>query len=261
MRRGLVNAQAYRSGMVLGLTLAEIMVLLVFMMLLAAAALLLQQDSAVGALDDRARGLAAARAEIQLVQARVTGLETALDQSRRIAEQADQADQARAQSEATARRQYSQAIGAVAALTDDLAVARSEAQTLGGQNAQMRGEIQRIHGNAGSGLPYCWTAPDGKPITLLRITLRDTGVIAQDPAPRPRAEDTLWTKLVVLPRDQLLPMEIFLTQVGAAIEKSNSDRCRHALEVIDGTGPSNKRGYKGLMNQLWGNFLLREVGG
>ena len=258
MRRGLVNAQAYRSGMVLGLTLAEIMVLLVFMMLLAAAALLLQQDSAVGALDDRVRGLAAARAEIQVVQARVTGLETALDQSRRIAEQADQA---RAQSEGAARRQYSQATATLATLTEDLAAARGEAQTLGGQNAQMRGEIQRIHGNAGSGLPYCWTASDGKPVTLLRITLRDTGVVAQDPAPRPRAEDTLWTKLVVLPRDQLLPMEIFLTQVGAAIEKSNSDRCRHALEVIDGTGPSNKRGYKSLMNQLWGNFLLREVGG
>lgn len=258
MRRGLANAQAYRSGMVLGLTLAEIMVLLVFMMLLAAAALLLQQDEAVGALDDRARGLAAARAEIQAVQARITGLETALDQSRRIAEQADQA---RAQSEAAALREYFQATATLATLTADLAAARGEAQMLGGQNAQMRGEIQRIHGNAGSGLPYCWTAPDGKPITLLRITLRDSGVIAQDPAPRPKAEDTLWSKLVALPRDQLLPMEIFLTQVGAAIEKSNSDRCRHALEVIDGTGPSNKRGYKGLMNQLWGNFLLREVGG
>ena len=258
MRRGLANAQAYRSGMVLGLTLAEIMVLLVFMMLLAAAALLLQQDSAAGALDDRARGLAAAQAEIQVVQVRVTGLETALDQTRQIAEQADQA---RAQSEAAARRQYSQAMAALAALTSDLAAARGEAQMLGGQNAQMRGEIQRINGNAGSGLPYCWTAPDGKPITLLRITLRDTGVIAQEPAPRPRAEDTLWTKLIVLPRDQLLPMENFLTQAGAAIAQSNNDRCRHALEVIDGTGPSNKRGYKGLMNQLWGNFLLREVGG
>lgn len=258
MRRGLANAQAYRSGMVLGLTLAEIMVLLVFMMLLAAAALLLQQDSAVGALDERARGLAAAQAEIQVVQVRVTGLETALDQTRQIAEHADQA---RAQSEDTARRQYSQAMAALAALTGDLATARGEAHMLGGQNAQMRGEIQRIHGNAGSGLPYCWTAPDGKPITLLRITLRDTGVIAHDPAPRPKAEDTLWPKLIVLPRDQLLPMEIFLAQASAAIAQSNNDRCRHALEVIDGTGPSNKRGYKGLMNQLWGNFLLREVGG
>jgi hypothetical protein len=252
------NAQAYRSGMVLGLTLAEIMVLLVFMMLLAAAALLLRRDSAAASLDDQVRGMQAARAAAATIAARVADLEAALIQSRQIAAEADQA---RGRTEANARIEIAQARATIAGLTRELAAARTEAQGLLGQNAQMRGEIQRINGNAGSGLPYCWTTPDGKPVTLLRVTLRDTGVIAQDPAPRPRPDDPLWARIAAMPRGAIVPMEEFLALAGGVIAQSNTDRCRHAVEVIDGTGPTNKRGYKGLMNQLWGSFLLREVGG
>lgn len=258
MKRNVASAQAYRSGMVLGLTLAEIMVLLVFMMLLAAAALLVRHDSAAVALDDQARRIAVAKAEAAAIAARVAGLEAALNQTRQIA--AD-AEQARNRSDVEATRQQAQARKTIAELTNDLAAARAEAQGLQGQNAQMRGEIQRINGNAGSGLPYCWTNPDGKPITLLRVTLRDAGVIAQDPTPRPRPDDPLWARLTALPRGAMTSMEEFLAQSGGVIAQSNSDRCRHALEVVDATGPTNKRGYKGLMNQLWGSFLLREVGG
>lgn len=244
--------------MVLGLTLAEIMLLLLFLMLLAAASLLLRRDGVQGIADDQARGLAAAKADADAVARRVVGLEAALSQA---GQRAMEADQARSRAEAAASTQHAQARATIAGLANDLGATRSELQAVLGQNAQMRGEIQRIHGNAGSGLPYCWTTPDGKPIALLRVTLRDTGVIAQDPAPRPKPGDPLWTKLAAMPRDQVVPMERFLAQAEMVIAQSNSDRCRHALEVIDGTGQTNKRGYKALMNQLWGNFLLREVGG
>lgn len=244
--------------MVLGLTLAEIMVLLVFMMLLAAAALLVRHDSTEAALDDQARGAAGARADAAATAARVAGLEAALNQTRQIAAEADQA---RSRGEARATQLQAQARATIAGLTGELAAAKADALGLQGQNAQMRGEIHRVNGNAGSGLPYCWTTPDGKPVTLLRVTLRDDGVIVQDPSPRPRPEDPLWTRLAALQRGGVTPMEAFLAQAGGVIAQSTADRCRHAMEVIDGTGATNKRGYKGLMNQLWGSFLLREVGG
>lgn len=258
MKRGDAGAQAYRRGMVLGLTLAEIMVLLVFMMLLAAAALLLRHDSAETALAEQIRGEAAARADAAAIAERMAGLEAALTQTRQVA---TNADQARSRSEARASEQQAQARAMLAGLVSDLAAARTEGQALLGQNTQMRGEIQRINGNAGSGLPYCWTTPDGRPVTLLRVTLRDTGVIAQDASPRPRPEDPLWLRLGAMPRGVITPMEEFLAQAGGLIAQSSGDRCRHAVDVIDGTGPTNKHGYKGLMNQLWGRFLLREVGG
>lgn len=250
--------QAYRRGMVLGLTLAEIMVLLVFMMLLAAAALLVRHDSTEAALDEQVRGTAGARAETATALARVAGLEAALNRTRQIAAEADHA---RSQGEARAIQLQAQARATMSSMAGELAAARAAALGLQGQNAQMRGEIQRINGNAGSGLPFCWTTPDGKPVTLLRVTLRDDGVIAQDPSPRPRPDDPLWTRLDTLPRGVVAPMETFLAQAGGVIAQSNADRCRHAVDVIDGTGATNKRGYKGLMNQLWGHFLLREVGG
>lgn len=249
------NAQAYRRGMVLGLTLAEIMLLLVFMMLLAAAFLLQRQQTATAALDDQAQAIAAAKSG---ASARIATLEAALAQTSAVAATAEQT---RRQVANDAARQLATANANVVRLTAELAAARTDAQALIGQNAQMRGEIARINGNAGSGLPYCWTSPDGKPITLLRVTLRDDGVVAQDPTPRPRPDDRLWTGIAGLPRGNVLAMDAFLAQATVLIAQSTADRCRHAVDVIDATGPTNKRGYKGLMNQLWGHFLLREVGG
>ena len=261
MTRRLADAQGYRRGMVLGLTMAEIMLLLVFLLLLAASALLFRRETAQTALQEQrdhqtreTNAVVAWQSQLAKQASRAIALEAALSESRTVAAQADAARaavEAKLAAQATILQTQAKAI----------AVAHSEAQALGGQNAQMRGELARVHGNAGSGMPYCWTAPDGRPITALRVQLRDAGVIAQEPDPRPRPGDPAWGKLVAVPRGVLEPIENFMAQAAPFIALSDSERCRHAMDVIDATGPANKSGYKGLMNRLWGSFLLHEVGG
>ncbi len=36
-------------------------------------------------------------------------------------------------------------------------------------------------------------------------------------------------------------------------------KCRYAVEAFDGTGRTNKIGYKLLMGRLWSVFMVREI--
>ena len=261
MTRRLADAQGYRRGMVLGLTMAEIMLLLVFLLLLAASALLFRRDGAdalAQAQRDRqaasAGELADLRARAAAQEARLGTLEAGLAQSHA---EVVRAEEGRALADAALARQSAN----VRAQAAQLAAAQAEAHAVSGQNAQMRAELSRLHGNAGSGLPYCWTTPDGRPVTALRVQLRDGGVIAQEPSPRPRPEDPAWATLAGLQRNVLLPVESFMAQTAGLVAQSDADRCRFAIDVIDGTSATNKPGYKGLMNRLWGSFLLHEISG
>ena len=95
---------------------------------------------------------------------------------------------------------------------------------LTGQNAQMRNELARLNGNNGSGLPYCWTTPDGQPVYMLRVMLRDAGVIANDIQPRSRPDDTAWQLLEPLNRGQLLPIATFMLQTAQLQAKANAEK-------------------------------------
>ncbi len=261
MTRRLADAQGYRRGMVLGLTMAEIMLLLVFLLLLAASALLFRREGARQALRDQRDRQATAAAVGAALQARldtqvgqINALQAVLHETRTAAAQADAA-------RAGVATQLAAQARVLQAQTRELSAARSAAQGLAGQNTQMRGELARVHGNAGSGLPYCWTTPDGRPVTALRVQLRDGGVVVHEPEPRPRPGDAAWDRLATVPRGVQEPIERFMAQAAPFIAQSDNERCRYAVDVIDATGPANKSGYKRLMNRLWGSFLLHEVGG
>lgn len=261
MTRRLADAQGYRRGMVLGLTMAEVMLLLVFLLLLAASALLFRRDGKAEVLQaeqvreaETAVTITTLRNQVAAGDARTAVLQSTLDTA--LAESHANAvalERARALTETVLKQGQLLRLQAT-----DL---RADLQAMTGQNTQMRNELARVHGNAGSGLPYCWVSPDGRPITAFRVQLRDGGVVAQPPEPRPRPDDPVWTKLAPLQRGVLLPIETFMTQAASFVAQSDAEGCRYAIDVIDATGPSNKLGYKGLMNRLWGSFLLHEVAG
>ena len=122
-------------------------------------------------------------------------------------------------------------------------------QNLTGQNAQMRAELARLKGNGGSGLPYCWTTLDGKPIYMFKVDLRDGGVIAHDVEPRPRPEDDAWRLVSSVQRDAMVPISAFLAQVAplgaagrgrkmplrGARRRWNGKHKQARLQVADGT--------------------------
>ncbi|WP_158933150.1 hypothetical protein [Acidisphaera sp. S103] len=130
---------------------------------------------------------------------------------------------------------------------------------LTGQNEQMRREIARVKGNGGSGLPYCWTTLDGHPEYMLRVDLHDDNVVVSDISPRPRSGDPAWQLLDAVPRGQTITIATLISEVAPLDRDGTAKKCRYAVEAFDGTGRTNKIGYKFLMGRLWSVFMVREI--
>ena len=302
------DPREYRRGVVLGLTLAEVLVLLAFLLLLAMSALLLRRDKEQAALNERLGRYAvvlgpltealASRAIVVEDTEQLAGLierggaadalRTQLDEAGRRLEDARRAV-VRQESELSRLRESArETAAAIQAATEHAALAailervpgppsqpladkleglvkRSagvEAATasLTGQNAQMRTELARLKGNGGSGMPYCWALPNGRAQEMLKVEMQDTGVIVRDLEPRARPEDPAWPLLDGVSRGRLMPLAEFVAQTSPLQARAGTERCRYAIQVIDGTGITNKPGYKQSMGRLWSVFMLREVG-
>ena len=299
----LSDRREYRRGVILGLTLAEILVLLVFLLLLACGAILSRRDKELAELHidvDRYRSMlqpVIARARLggldvqdsdQLVALLVRGkeadlLKTELDSARSALDRAN-AEAARKEDElgrlraivsgmsANQRETLSKAADdeTLAALltragagagkpSEHVRVLLAKDENLTGQNAQMRAELARLKGNGGSGLPYCWTTLEGRPVYMLRVELQDDGVLLHDVEPRPRPEDPAWPVLDAVSRNTLMPVNRFLAETSALQAMAASGKCRYALLAIDATARTNKPGYKMLMGRLWSGYMVHEV--
>lgn len=302
------DPREYRRGVVLGLTLAEVLVLLVFLLLLSMSALLLlrrdREQAAIGGKLDRYASLLqpltealAGRGVVVEDTDRLVGLiergaaadrlQGQLEDARRAPDMARDASvgdarellRLRAAEGAAARVAESAAkYAALAAILERLpgapsvplperlerAVQRAAAVDEGsasllGQNAQMRGELARLKGNGGSGIPYCWALPDGRAQYMLKIEMGDTGVVVRDLDPRARPADPAWPLLDAVARGRLMPMGEFISQTAQLQARAAADRCRYAVQVVDATGITNKPGYKQSMGRLWTVFMIREV--
>lgn len=304
----LADPREYRRGVVLGLTLAEVLLLLVFLLLLSMSALLLRRDREQAAMTEKLgryavllrpvtealtnRGLAVEDTD-RLASLIERGSE-ADDLKTRLAEAGRRLETARVNAERRDRElQTLQEItkdasrnSAAAAESAALAAilerapgpssqrlveklerivertmhAEAASASLVGQNAQMRTELARLKGNGGSGLPYCWALPDGRPQLMLKVEMQDTGIIVHDLQPRARPDDPAWLLLDSVTRERLIPMADFIGHTSPLAARSTSERCRYVIQVIDGTGMTNKPGYKQSMGRLWSVFIIREVG-
>jgi len=293
----------YRRGVVLGLTLAEVLILLVFLLLLTMTALLLRKDR-----ENTALGRDAEIATIVKSTAASQGV--AIDNDSLANLIRDGAQDGRLRSELSEARQQAAANAKVAsdeqalasllervpgqpgetpaeklsrvmsqvdanarAADDDRALASllervpgspgetsaEKLTTVVGQNVQMRNELLRLHGNGGSGLPYCWTLPSGQPQYMLMVDMHDDGVIVSDFSDRPRPDDPAWLTLDGIARGQIMPIETFISEVSPLKGMEAAQRCRYAIQALDSTARTNKPGYKLFMGRLWSVFQVQEV--
>lgn len=303
----LADPRKYRRGVVLGLTLAEVLVLLVFLLLLAMSAMLLRRDRDQAALTEKLGRYAALLRPVTealasrgivvddtdqlagLIERGTTAdkLRSQLDEVGRkleaaqVASEKQESELSRLQESTRQMARMSEAAAehaALAAVLEQVPGPRSqplpeklaglvrqaatvEATTasLTGQNAQMRTELARLKGNGGSGQPYCWALPDGRAQYMLKVEMQDTGVIVRDLEPRARPLDPAWPLLDSVSRGSLMPMSQFIGQISSLQARSNAERCRYAIQAFDGTGITNKPGYKQSMGRLWSVFMVREV--
>jgi hypothetical protein len=280
---------AYRRGVILGLTLAEMLILLVFFLTLCAGALLARQarevtvmtdqindlEHALGvgnleptqliaSLNKRVENAAAAEAMLKTTQADLASSEArAANLQRQVAELSEKLRPTRAPLE--------ERLAVLDRMTAMLrAVPGSSASEPESNLANLITQYEKavsgtsVKSNGAPGLPSCWTSPQGNPLFMLRITMQgatagDVTVSADDDVPRQHSDDPAWLLIRDLSRSRFMSISELATRIAALSRRSAELKCRYAVEVVDHTAGANKTGYKAAISRLRGLFYLREI--
>jgi len=217
-------------------------------------------DTLRSQLDEAGRKLEAARVASERQEGELSRLREATRDMARMAKAAAEHATLAAMLERVDGQQSQSLPDKLAGLVQKATTVEAATASLTGQNAQMRAELARLKGNGGSGQPYCWALPDGRAQYMLKVEMQDTGVIVRDLEPRARPEDSAWPLLDGVSRGRLMPMSEFIAHTSPLQARANAEKCRYAIQAVDGTGVTNKPGYKQSIGRLWSVFMVREVG-
>ena len=270
--------QSYRRGLILGLTIAESVVLIIFALLLILTTLLISKDSQLKTCQSEKQTLAEhchdtdellislreQNKKIVALEKKISGLEAELNaRIQKISSLEKKAADLEAQLTKLEKvrqllERINQQIPGDQALSEklDVLIKQAEAwkrlvQQLTKSQAvpdeQIQGMLNKALEKIGTERPSCWVANDGKPQYIFTIELRANGVIVHDNAIRPEEQ-------------QQLPIESFLLgsemsyaqfrnaaealRSWAKEERTDKQSCVFFVRVIDRTSANQKAIYK-----------------
>lgn len=264
MKADILNQDnTYRRGLVLGLTMAEIMVLILFALLLAMGVSFettqkeLDRLRAVeAAINDAFRGQPSRMTAKQLVdmvekqQATIASQQRQIDRGKEAAEKAALIDDIFQKLKKAGvdpePKKYADMIQLASAVTKNLpgkdgvppspvqiadALTKyqglqSENQNLKGQNVQLTERIGRLEGGKGNEFPSCWATPEGKAESIFELLFSTTGVTVINRALPHRQEAQAQLPLGNVRYDVDLPLEEFKTQLQPLYLWSVREKCR-----------------------------------
>jgi hypothetical protein len=274
---------AYRKGLVLGLTMAEVGILIIFVLLLLigyeatryqrlAQQLAGLQDQQA-ALQDKLPIDAARLAELTGAEARLGEVAKAMgikvtrpaDDFRRLARVMQTAGErpevrrelAEANQALEEIKEAAQQMRSVAGAGKDALVKQAEAQSfrIANQDGQLkRYERQLQDAGQGKGERPCWVEPDGSIDYLYDVVLGSQGIRMRERIyPGRAAERASLPMPQVDPEEELSGAEL-LRRTEALYQYSQTLSCRFFVIVYDGTGTQEKPLYKSELKAVEGHF-------
>lgn len=233
---------AYRKGLVLGLTMAEIMLLILFMLLLVLGAIVAQREKLIHhqqqkiadlevldrfvseglqnsgsqvTVNDIIREIQRAKSENSVLREQVAELrpfeqagKQIEDIIREIKRQGGQAD----------RQSVTKALL-------ERAVLDRENSTLKGQVAQLVRQI-KASGNGGHEFPSCWVTADGKTQSIFELTFYSAGISVHNRHLQDHVKDEVNLPLGDIRFDTTLSPTTFIEQMGPLHQWSTDNNCR-----------------------------------
>jgi hypothetical protein len=296
MPRFLVDEREHRRGLVLGLTLAEVLILLLFLLLLALGARLAKlhkeasdaQASLAGLqplLEEvrrRAKDgspnleeLVAKLLRLQELERTIAALRTkasALDalgpDPLRKAQEYDALMKSAAninpndppavlkQALDLLEKHGVEQLSQLSSANEEL---RQRNTALAGEGERQRRQIETMIGKGkGTTHPSCWQDGDGQPQYIFDVTIRDTSLVVVD-ATEGRANDPAWKLVEPFARDAEIPAQTFQSATRKMFDWSKGQNCRFFAIIRDGTGPTSKEPYKRMRTLVEGHFYPKLV--
>lgn len=266
----------FRRGLFLGLTTAEIAILLVFVLLL------LFTASTMSRPGDAEEPHASAEARNKELEQQLTVLQqmnkdqgellqterTETENWRELAREAEARNEeleqqlAELRELALAEEQAEEEKDSVDQLRLELATSRAAARAAKQVAADLRDMIAEIRtrqagtgpGGTGSDHPSCWYDPDGDIEYVWDIALHESGFLLREghaPANGHRRESLPVGDTVI---GEYLSEDEFLNQTKALYDYSVDQKCRFFVRAFDDTGPTAKLLYKQRMQVLERHF-------
>tara|TARA_R110000787_G_scaffold282559_1_gene394493 strand:+ start:8658 stop:9521 length:864 start_codon:yes stop_codon:yes gene_type:complete len=273
------TSASYRKGVVLGLTMAEIVLLLTFLILLALASLLLEKEKALEAANQLIEKVIPNgnprefRELVRDYQQTITQLDKAETE---LTEKTDELEEAKKELESSEWLRE---------LQDDLKISdKNEFRELAKDAAELRQEVgdeptfkqiqlenkrlaennqqlsQKVQKLGGSGEPLqCWYNPETKKSEyIFDVALRDDGFVIRDNALPHRAEEQSHLPIGKQLFNQPLSPSQFQSQLRPLYRWSLSNECRFTVRAFDEVKGS-KSVYKKRLQELEGYFYKLNV--
>lgn len=268
---------AYRKGLIVGLTMAEVGILIIFVLLLLVGYQHIQQMRILRQLqgkvavdrarltelteaDDTVKAIAAAlgidvkrpRDDFRRL-VRVVQSATATAAGRRALAQSNQALE-----EIQDAEKQMQALAAVGNKDGEQALAKQlEAQSyrIANQEGQLkRYESQLQAAGQGKGQRPCWVERDGTIDYLYDVALESNGIRMKERTYAARARERAQLPLPVTSPDETLTQSEFLRRTEALFHYSQTLNCRFFVVVYDATARQEKPLYKSELRAVEGHF-------
>lgn len=239
---------AHRRGLVLGLTMAEIIVLILFTLLLALAAVQASREKIIQDKERRITELVVFEKQVgDLLRNNPQGV-TVQDiiqrinrQERRIAEQQREID--RLKPYEASGKALEDIIREIRRTGDDKVTSQQiveklqwaaqltrDNDNLKGQVAQLTNQIKAL--GRGNELPSCWATPNGKIESIFELVIMANGIGIKDRDLPHRAEDKAKLPLAGVQYDIELPLSTFQNQVRPLYQWSVDNRCRFYVIIF-----------------------------
>jgi hypothetical protein len=268
--------QSYRKGLVLGLTMAEIAILIIFVLLLLLVFNQLQQARQVEQLGGRdpASLLVRAQAFEKIVGAMGGSLppDTSPDFDRLVNVAADAvrkpsvggavstANQSLQMIKRAQREITNVASGAKQGGVDSLSsLIEDQAYTIANKQGQIDGLQARLDsaGKGGGALPSCWAQQGGKIDYVYDVILSSKGIRMREYEYGYRLKEQMAiTQWVPDPKEIITDLE-FTQRTRPWYDYSRHHDCRFFVVVYDETGPNEKALYKALLKTVENHFYKR----
>lgn len=249
------QALEYRRGFVLGLTLAEAMLLLLFVLLLVLVLEITdrqQQELQLAALQpileaiqDQSQPedlvqLFEKSMAIQEIENRI-GQRISEDFIELVAEYQAQLSESQPDLLDIVESEKSKNTK----LEAELSELQSDKLTLQGQLAETTRRLDQA--GVGGTLPSCWSTPDGRTQYLLTVSLEDQGLRVEETIPDTRQFDRQRLPLEVKTGLNKMSMQSFLEWTQELHLHSVERKCRFYVRVFDATSPAEKDLFKQLL--------------
>lgn len=271
---------AYRKGLVLGLTMAEVGILITFVLLLLLAFSEFRRSDAMRQFQGKQAIDSAEVARLKAAEAVLDSVsqelgsdpaDTTEDFVRlvRVLKQAahsehgqDQLAEARSALEEIRRAREEIRRAAEAAQTgrgEELAqVTEQQSYKIANQEGQLKITEKRLERlGQGKGERPCWVQPNGTIDYLYDVVLTSRGIRMREVALSSRAAERVRLPIATVdPAETLSPMT-FLGRTAALYQRSKRENCRYFVTVYDATESFEKPLYKNLLRTVEGHFYKR----